>query len=106
MALETFRLGCVGSQACLEQIRDGETYEVCLTNQLTATCDLDPVLLYKTLRSVNPAPYAAWLHFAPPAAAAACVGAVCGSMGSCADRSLPAAAAASAAHPDSLVVRP
>lgn len=40
-------------------IHDGETYEVCLTNQLRASCGLhDPLGFYKLLRKRNPAPYA------------------------------------------------
>uniref|UniRef100_K3X047 Aminodeoxychorismate synthase n=1 Tax=Globisporangium ultimum (strain ATCC 200006 / CBS 805.95 / DAOM BR144) TaxID=431595 RepID=K3X047_GLOUD len=40
-------------------IRDGETYEVCLTNQLEASYALnDPLGFYKVLRARNPAPYA------------------------------------------------
>lgn len=51
---------------CLELINDGETYEVCLTNQLKCTpSPVDPKGLYQTLREVNPSPYAAWLSFGP-----------------------------------------
>ncbi|KAF1324062.1 Para-aminobenzoate synthase, partial [Globisporangium splendens] len=40
-------------------IRDGETYEVCLTNQLEASYAMkDPLGFYKVLRARNPAPYA------------------------------------------------
>ena len=46
---------------CLKDIRNGETYEVCLTNLVTSECQPDPVLLYRVLRSINPAPYAAYL---------------------------------------------
>jgi para-aminobenzoate synthetase len=83
---------------CLSKIHDGETYEVCLTNQFicrkAATCatagsvystesdtdttatattlttippdefwdTLDPLHFYSILRSINPAPYAAFLR--------------------------------------------
>ena len=69
------------SQAAIDA---GETYEVCLTNQLyrrgdrhrrggaaggdaegvpRALAPLDPATLYSTLRRTNPAPYAAFLNF-------------------------------------------
>jgi para-aminobenzoate synthetase len=49
----------------LELIRQGETYEVCLTNQLSGTIDVDPLVLYQHLRQVNPAPYSAFLRLGP-----------------------------------------
>ncbi len=49
---------------CLEEIRAGETYEVCLTNQLTADVSVDPLTFYRVLRRRNPAPYASFLNFA------------------------------------------
>ena len=48
---------------CLDKIADGESYEVCLTNRIRTTIDLDPVALYCHLRTVNPAPYAAFLRY-------------------------------------------
>ncbi|NNJ11741.1 aminodeoxychorismate synthase component I [Chloroflexales bacterium ZM16-3] len=48
---------------CQRYINDGETYEVCLTNQIRANISLDPLALYRSLRHVNPAPYAAFLRF-------------------------------------------
>jgi para-aminobenzoate synthetase len=46
---------------CLEWIRAGETYQVCLTNEMTADLDIDPFDLYRVLRRVNPAPHAAFM---------------------------------------------
>ncbi len=48
---------------CLEEIAAGETYEVCLTNEITSQVSVDPLDLYRILRRRNPAPYAAFLRF-------------------------------------------
>jgi para-aminobenzoate synthetase len=49
--------------ACQREIRDGESYELCLTNTITADVSVDPVRAYRQLRRANPAPYAALLRF-------------------------------------------
>ncbi|WCJ19342.1 Aminodeoxychorismate synthase chloroplastic [Euphorbia peplus] len=50
---------------CLEYIKDGESYELCLTTQIRKQVkELDSLGLYIHLREKNPAPYAAWLNFA------------------------------------------
>src|SRR5690606_22348569 len=46
-----------------EAIRRGETYEACLTNELRAEASADPFEVYRILRRINPAPYAAFLRF-------------------------------------------
>ncbi|HZV73093.1 MAG TPA: aminodeoxychorismate synthase component I [Conexibacter sp.] len=47
---------------CKRELTDGETYEICLTNKVTAETRPDPLPLYRTLRRVNPAPFSAYLR--------------------------------------------
>nr|WP_254695267.1 chorismate-binding protein [Leisingera sp. NJS201] len=48
---------------CQEQIRAGESYELCLTNQITAELEeLDAWEFYKVLRQRNPATYSGFLN--------------------------------------------
>ena len=44
-------------------IHEGESYEVCLTTELTSLNAIDPLPTYRRLRAANPAPYAALLRF-------------------------------------------
>jgi para-aminobenzoate synthetase len=48
---------------CKQRLIEGETYEICLTNKISAEVDADPLALYRTLRRVNPAPFSAYLRF-------------------------------------------
>ena len=49
---------------CKQRLIEGETYEICLTNKITADVAVDePLALYRTLRRVNPAPFSAYLRF-------------------------------------------
>ncbi len=48
---------------CKQRLTEGETYEICLTNKIVADVGRDPLALYRTLRRVNPAPFAAYLRF-------------------------------------------
>ena len=51
---------------CLEQIRLGESYELCLTNHLETTVAVpgsSPLGLYNVLRRRNPAPFSAFMNW-------------------------------------------
>ncbi len=48
---------------CLEHLLEGNSYEICLTNQLQVEMEVDPLDLYLRLREVNPAPFASYLRF-------------------------------------------
>jgi para-aminobenzoate synthetase len=56
---------------CLDAIRAGETYEVCLTNRVSLPFTREPREVYALLRRVSPAPYAAFLQFSDFAVASA-----------------------------------
>jgi para-aminobenzoate synthetase len=56
---------------CLDWIGEGQTYQVCLTNQLRCTAEIDPLDLYCILRRLNPAPYAAFIRWPGGAALSA-----------------------------------
>lgn len=53
--------------ADLSQVREwllaGDSYEACYTYSLSFPLREDPLITYRRLRSANPAPYAAFLHF-------------------------------------------
>jgi para-aminobenzoate synthetase len=48
---------------CKRRLFEGESYEICLTNKVTAEVRPEPLPLYRTLRRVNPAPFAVFLRF-------------------------------------------
>ena len=48
---------------CQRYLYDGESYEICLTNQLEARSEVSPIAIYCALRHLNPAPHAALLRF-------------------------------------------
>ncbi|MDT8912420.1 aminodeoxychorismate synthase component I [Amycolatopsis sp. PS_44_ISF1] len=49
--------------ACLEEIKNGESYEICLTNMVTADAVPDVAHTYGLLRDISPVPYGALLDF-------------------------------------------
>jgi para-aminobenzoate synthetase len=49
--------------ACQEEIAAGESYEICLTNRITARAAPDPWQSYRALRRISPAPFGALLQF-------------------------------------------
>jgi para-aminobenzoate synthetase len=46
---------------CQAALAAGESYEVCLTDQISTAASPDPLTLYRALRSSNPAPFAAYV---------------------------------------------
>jgi para-aminobenzoate synthetase len=48
-------------ERCQAALVAGESYEICLTNRLTADVRPDPFTLYRILRHRNPAPFSAYL---------------------------------------------
>jgi para-aminobenzoate synthetase len=56
---EQYLADIVRSQA---ELAAGESYEVCLTDQISTDAEPDPFDLYRNLRRSNPAPFAAYLQ--------------------------------------------
>jgi len=48
---------------CIAHLREGEAYQLCLTNQLDLETAIPALRYYETLRRLNPAPYSAYLRF-------------------------------------------
>ncbi|WP_228972946.1 aminodeoxychorismate synthase component I [Streptomyces sp. DH12] len=54
---------------CREELRAGESYEICLTDTVRVPADADGLSVHTVLRRLNPAPYAAYLRFGDTEAA-------------------------------------
>ena len=50
-------------EASIDHLLAGDSYEICLTNELALETDADPLDLYRALRRANPAPFSAYLRF-------------------------------------------
>jgi para-aminobenzoate synthetase len=48
---------------CLYDIRNGESYEICLTNHVEIDAEIEPLRTYSYLRRISPVPYGALLDF-------------------------------------------
>ncbi|TMK57652.1 MAG: aminodeoxychorismate synthase component I [Actinobacteria bacterium] len=50
-------------ESSIDHLLAGDSYEICLTNQVSGEIDVDPLDLYLSLRRANPAPFASYLRF-------------------------------------------
>ena len=50
-------------ETSIDHLRAGDSYEICLTNQIALDLNVDPLALYSKLRRANPAPFASYLRF-------------------------------------------
>jgi para-aminobenzoate synthetase len=50
-------------ETSIDHLLAGDSYEICLTSQLSVETDADPLDLYRCLRHANPAPFSAFLRF-------------------------------------------
>ena len=48
---------------CQAKLAAGESYQICLSSEFAITCDVEPLTAYRALRTLNPAPHAAYLRF-------------------------------------------
>lgn len=54
---------CDGVRKAKEYIKNGDIFQVVLSQRLEAEYEGDPFLLYRSLRSLNPSPYMAYFNF-------------------------------------------
>lgn len=50
-------------KAAKQYIYDGDIFQVVLSQRWTSDCDMDPFMLYRKLRRVNPSPYMFYFNF-------------------------------------------
>ncbi|MDT2020454.1 aminodeoxychorismate synthase component I [Methylocella sp. CPCC 101449] len=50
-------------EQCLDWIHAGESYQICLTNTIRTELDIESFDLYRVLRRINPAPFAAYIKW-------------------------------------------
>lgn len=50
-------------EQCLDWIHAGESYQICLTNTIRTELDIQSFDLYRVLRRINPAPFAAYIKW-------------------------------------------
>ena len=48
---------------CLDELAAGNSYQICLSSEFSVECNVEPFDVYLQLRSLNPAPHAAFLRF-------------------------------------------
>lgn len=48
---------------CQAELAAGESYQICLSSEFAVTCNVEPLKAYRALRTLNPAPHAAYLRF-------------------------------------------
>jgi anthranilate synthase component 1 len=52
-----------GVEACKKYIREGDIYQVVLSQRFAVDLDVDPFAVYQALRMINPSPYLFYLDF-------------------------------------------
>ena len=48
---------------CIQKLKQGESYEICLTEILSYVSNMDPWTYYKRVRKINPSPFASFFTF-------------------------------------------
>ncbi|GDY79062.1 hypothetical protein SAV31267_085470 [Streptomyces avermitilis] len=77
---------------CKRELKDGTSYEICLTNAARLPAPYDPYDFYRVLRRLDPAPYAAYLRFGDLDVAGSSPSVFCGSPATASPRPDPSRA--------------